>query len=58
MEAPVHLLGGRERVEYAIKFPADGDQVLLPIDSKFPHGDAGRDDRNDTVTREFLYEQI
>jgi hypothetical protein len=25
----------RERVEYAIKFPADGEQVLLPIDSKF-----------------------
>jgi DNA recombination protein RmuC len=31
--------GGRERVEYAIKFPADGDQVLLPIDSKFPRED-------------------
>jgi DNA recombination protein RmuC len=30
---------GRERVEYAIKFPADGDQVLLPIDSKFPRED-------------------
>ena len=28
--------GGRERVEYAIKFPADGEQVLLPINSKFP----------------------
>jgi hypothetical protein len=27
---------GAERVEYAIKFPADGEQVLLPIDSKFP----------------------
>jgi DNA recombination protein RmuC len=29
----------RERVEYAIKFPADGEQVLLPIDSKFPRED-------------------
>jgi DNA recombination protein RmuC len=32
-------LEGRERVEYAIKFPADGEQVLLPIDSKFPRED-------------------
>src|SRR4029078_8049213 len=31
--------GGRERVEYAVKFPADGEQVLLPIDSKFPRED-------------------
>ena len=31
--------GGRERVEYAIKFPADGEQVLLPIDTKFPRED-------------------
>lgn len=31
--------GGRERVEYAIKFPADGEQTLLPIDSKFPRED-------------------
>jgi DNA recombination protein RmuC len=30
---------GRERVEYAIKFPADGEQILLPIDSKFPRED-------------------
>jgi DNA recombination protein RmuC len=30
---------GSERVEYAIKFPADGDQLLLPIDSKFPRED-------------------
>jgi DNA recombination protein RmuC len=30
---------GRERVEYAIKFPADGEQVLLPVDSKFPRED-------------------
>ncbi len=30
---------GRERVEYAIKFPADGEQVSLPIDSKFPRED-------------------
>jgi DNA recombination protein RmuC len=33
---------GRERVEYAIKFPADGEQVLLPIDSKFPREDYER----------------
>ena len=26
-------------VEYAIKFPADGEQVLLPIDTKFPRED-------------------
>ena len=31
--------GGTERVEYAIKFPADGEQVLLPINSKFPRED-------------------
>ena len=31
--------GGRERVEFAIKFPADGEQVLLPIDLKFPRED-------------------
>ena len=31
--------GGRERVEYAIKFPADGEQVLLSIDLKFPRED-------------------
>ncbi len=30
---------GRERVESAIKVPADGEQVLLPIDSKFPRED-------------------
>ena len=30
---------GTERVEYAIKFPADGEQVLLPIDFKFPRED-------------------
>ncbi len=30
---------GRERVEYAIKFPSDGETVLLPIDSKFPRED-------------------
>ena len=30
---------GSERVEYAIKFPADGEQVLLPLDSKFPRED-------------------
>ena len=30
---------GRERVEYAIKFRADGEQMLLPIDLKFPRED-------------------
>jgi DNA recombination protein RmuC len=30
---------GRERVEYAIKSPADGQEVLLPIDSKFRRED-------------------
>ena len=30
---------GRERVEFAIKFRADGQEVLLPIDSKFPRED-------------------
>ena len=34
--------GGRERVEYAIKFPADGEQVLLPIDLKFLREDYDR----------------
>jgi DNA recombination protein RmuC len=28
--------GGRERVEFAVKMPGQDDQVLLPIDSKFP----------------------
>ena len=29
--------GGSERVEYAVKFPGEGDgYVYLPIDSKFP----------------------
>jgi DNA recombination protein RmuC len=31
--------GSSERVEFAIKFPADGDPVLLSIDSKFPRED-------------------
>jgi DNA recombination protein RmuC len=31
--------GGREPAEYAIKFLADGEQVLLPIDSKFQRED-------------------
>ena len=30
---------GTERVEYAIKFPAAGEQVLLPIDFRFPRED-------------------
>lgn len=28
--------GSRERVEFAVKMPGQDDQVLLPIDSKFP----------------------
>jgi DNA recombination protein RmuC len=28
--------GSRERVEFAVKMPGQEDQVLLPIDSKFP----------------------
>ena len=27
---------GAERVEYAIKFPADGEQVLFPSTPSFP----------------------
>lgn len=33
----VAVKGGSERVEYAVKFPGEGDDfVYLPIDSKFP----------------------
>lgn len=33
----VAVKGGSERVEYAVKFPGEGDHfVYLPIDSKFP----------------------
>lgn len=33
----VAVKGGSERVEYAVKFPGEGDEsVYLPIDSKFP----------------------
>lgn len=28
--------GSSERVEFAVKLPADGDTIYLPIDSKFP----------------------
>ena len=28
--------GGRERVEFAVKMPGQDEQVLLPIDAKFP----------------------
>ena len=31
--------GSSERVEFAVKFPGDGEQVLLSIDSKFPRED-------------------
>ncbi len=46
--------GSRERVEYAVKLPAeDGQHVLLPIDSKFP-GDtyANLQDAYDTASPE------
>lgn len=33
--------GSRERVEFAVKIPVEGGDVLLPIDSKFP-ADAAR----------------
>ncbi len=32
----------KERVEFAIKLPGDGDSVYLPIDSKFPLDDYNR----------------
>ncbi len=39
-EENIAVKGGSERVEYAVKFPGEGDRpVYLPIDSKFP-GDA------------------
>ena len=39
-EENIAVKGGNERVEYAVKFPGEGDEpVYLPIDSKFP-GDA------------------
>ena len=50
---------GRERVEYAIIFPGeDGEQVYLPIDSKFP-GDAylNLQDAYDTGDREYIKKQ-
>ena len=50
---------GRERVEYAVIFPGeDGEQVLLPIDSKFP-GDAylNLQDAYDTGDRDYIKKQ-
>lgn len=36
-EENVAVLGGAERVEYAVRFPGEGGNVVyLPIDSKFP----------------------
>lgn len=36
-EENIAVKGGSERVEYAVKFPGEGDRpVYLPIDSKFP----------------------
>jgi DNA recombination protein RmuC len=31
--------GGSDRVEFAIRLPGDGNEVLMPIDSKFPQED-------------------
>ena len=48
--------GGSERVEYAVKFPGEGDRpVYLPIDSKFP-GDAylNLQDAYDTGDRQLI----
>ncbi len=37
MKKNAAVKGGSERVEYAVKFPGEGDgYVYLPIDSKFP----------------------
>lgn len=40
--------GSRERVEFAVKIPVKGGEVLLPIDSKFP-ADAARDANEKTL---------
>ena len=55
-EENIAVKGGSERVEYAVKFPGEGDrQVYLPIDSKFP-GDAylNLQDAYDTGDRQLI----
>ena len=52
----IAVKGGSERVEYAVKFPGEGDRpVYLPIDSKFP-GDAylNLQDAYDTGDRQLI----
>ena len=55
-EENIAVKGGSERVEYAVKFPGEGDgPVYLPIDSKFP-GDAylNLQDAYDTGDRQLI----
>lgn len=55
-EENIAVKGGSERVEYAVKFPGEGDKpVYLPIDSKFP-GDAymNLQDAYDTGDRQMI----
>lgn len=55
-EENIAVKGGSERVEYAVKFPGEGDKpVYLPIDSKFP-GDAylNLQDAYDTGDRKLI----
>lgn len=55
-EENIAVKGGSERVEYAVKFPGEGDRpVYLPIDSKFP-GDAylNLQDAYDTGDRQLV----
>ena len=52
----VAVKGGSERVEFAVKFPGEGDRpVYLPIDSKFPADAYTRLlDAYDTVDRQLI----
>ena len=55
-EENIAVKGGSERVEYAVKFPGEGDRpVYRPIDSKFP-GDAylNLQDAYDTGDRQMI----
>ena len=55
-EENIAVKGGSERVEYAVKFPGEGDRPgYLPIDSKFP-GDAylNLQDAYDTGDRQLI----
>lgn len=55
-EENIAVKDGSERVEYAVKFPGEGDRpVYLPIDSKFP-GDAylNLQDAYDTGDRQLI----